>query len=291
MEDESIYVEHPFSLVKTVESHGWFQLAPWKWDGEVLKRQSQVGSWFGEIRVWQGGCDEICYATDRDCPDEIEKTVTRWLSLDWDPSPFLSLCDSNDAHIAEFVRLGGGRFLRGSTFYEDLVKTICTINTTWRQTKMMVWNLVDLNSGTFPTPTDVLKFGDFELINRCKLGFRKATLRHVTRQLLSQAVISQEGKLIGDRPSYSDLLSLKGIGPYTAAHSLMLLRDYSKIPVDSEVSATLLLQGIDPKYAQDAFARWEDYRFLAYKLARIVDKGIGLETSSQIFQPGTDPAP
>lgn len=268
----SIAVGHPFSLAKTVESHGWFQLAPWDWDGEVLKRYSRIGSWCGEVRVWQGNNNEVCYDADPGCPVEIEKTVARWLSLDWDPAPFLGLCDSYNVSIAEFVRSGGGRFLRGDTFFEDLTKTICTVNTTWRQTKSMVSNLVNLNSGFFPTPIEMMNFDDFDLTNRCKLGFRKETLRHVTGQLMSQGVISQHGDLNGRRPSHSDLLSLKGIGPYTAAHSLMLLGDFSKIPVDSEVSASLLSQGIDPKYAQEAFSKWGNYRFLAYKLARIVDK-------------------
>lgn len=269
---KSIHVGHPFSLVKTVESHGWFQLAPWEWDGELLKRCSRIGAWCGEIRVWQRNNDVVCYDADPGYPSEIENTVTRWLSLDWNPSPFLSLCDSYDVSIAEFVRSGGGRFLRGDTFFEDLAKTICTVNTTWRQTKSMVSSLVTLNRGFFPTPIEMINFDDFDLTNRCKLGFRKETLRHVTSQLISKGVINKQGKLIGSGPSHNDLLSLKGVGPYTAAHSLMLLGDFSKIPVDSEVSASLLSQGIDPKYAQEAFSKWGNYRFLAYKLARIVDK-------------------
>ena len=269
---ESIFVDHPFSLAKTVESHGWYQLSPWEWDGVVLKRQSQVGAWRGQIRVWQKDHNEICYVTERQCPSEIEKTVIRWLSLDWNPEPFLRLCDSYDSKIANFVRYGGGRFLRGDTFFEDLVKTICTVNTTWRQTKRMVMSLVDLNDGVFPNPSELLKFEDFELADKCKLGFRKETLRHATDQLLSKDVINQEGSLLGGRPSHADLMGIKGIGPYTAAHSLMLLQDFSQIPVDSEVSASLVSQGIDPKAAQEAFSRWGDYRFLAYKIARIVEK-------------------
>jgi N-glycosylase/DNA lyase len=52
----------------------------------------------------------------------------------------------------------------------------------------------------------------------------------------------------------------------------MLLRDFSIVPVDSEVSASLRSQGIDPKHVHEAFSKWGDYRFLAYKLGRIVNK-------------------
>jgi len=269
---KSIFIENPFSLAKTVESHGWFQLAPWEWDGEVLKRHSRMGSWMGKVEVWQTKRCQISYAADRGCPDEIKNTVIRWLSLDWDPGPFLGLCDSYDARIADFVRSGGGRFLRGDTFFEDLVKTICTVNTTWRQTKAMVLSLVDINDGFFPTPFDIMSYSDQQLGKRCKLGFRKETLRHVTNNLVSREIINQDGSLCDGRPSRDHLLSLKGVGPYTAAHSLMLLRDFSMIPVDSEVSASLKAQGIDPKDAQEAFAKWGEYRFLAYKLGRIVNK-------------------
>jgi N-glycosylase/DNA lyase len=271
-EIQSIRVDHPFSLALTVESHGWFQLAPWEWDGSVLRRRSRIGAWSGQVEVWQTKSRQISYTADHDCPGEIENAVIRWLSLDWDPEPFLSLCDSHDAQIADFVRSGGGRFLRGDTFFEDLVKTICTVNTTWRQTKAMVLGLVDIHSGFFPMPVDIMSCSDQQLRNRCKLGFRKETLRHVTGELVSQEVINQDGSLIGARPSHDHLLSLKGVGPYTAAHSLMLLRDFSMIPVDSEVSASLISQGIDPKHAQEAFAEWGEYRFLAYKLGRIVNK-------------------
>jgi N-glycosylase/DNA lyase len=71
---------------------------------------------------------------------------------------------------------------------------------------------------------------------------------------------------------YDYLISLKGIGPYSAAQVMMLLRDFSTLPVDSEVSAYLRERGFDPNDAQNAFEHWRQYRFLGYKLKRIVDK-------------------
>jgi N-glycosylase/DNA lyase len=53
---------------------------------------------------------------------------------------------------------------------------------------------------------------------------------------------------------------------------MMLLRNFETLPVDSEVSAYLRQQGFDPKEAQNAFQHWGKYRFLGYKLKRIVDK-------------------
>jgi N-glycosylase/DNA lyase len=72
--------------------------------------------------------------------------------------------------------------------------------------------------------------------------------------------------------NYDYLISLKGIGPYSAAHVMMLLRDFSILPIDSEVSAYLRKLGLDPKDAQDVFKHWHQYRFLGYKLKRTVDK-------------------
>ena len=75
-----------------------------------------------------------------------------------------------------------------------------------------------------------------------------------------------------NQATHDYLLSLKGIGPYSAAHVMMLMRDFSTVPVDSEVSAYLRKRGLDPKSAQEAFQHWSKYRFLGYKLRRMVDR-------------------
>lgn len=268
----ALALEQPFSLRMTVESHGWCQLAPWHWDGVRLERTVRINANAEWARVHQPSDEQLVIETSSANTNAVAQRVARWLQLDWDPTEFLALCDENDPDIARFVRSGGGRFLRGDTFFEDLVKTICTINTTWKQTKSMVASLVALGDGLFPEPGAIQTIGPGQLAEECKLGFRARTVDTVTQQLLQDQAIQTDGSARSGVIDYDYLISLKGIGPYAAAHTMMLMRDFGTLPVDSEVSAYLRQQGLDPKNAQTAFQHWEQYRFLGYKLKRIVDK-------------------
>lgn len=268
----ALELQRPFNLRMTVESHGWCQLAPWHWDGRSLERTVRIGANPEWVRVHQPSDDQLLVNTTSSDFAAVSERVTRWLQLDWDPSGFLALCDDNDPDIARFIRSGGGRFLRGDTFFEDLIKTVCTINTTWKQTRAMVASLVALGDGLFPTPGELQRIGPGRLAEECKLGFRARTVDTVTDQLLQDQAIHTDGTARGEFIDYDYLISLKGIGPYAAAHTMMLLRDFETLPVDSEVSAYLRQQGFDPKDAQTAFQHWGQYRFLGYKLKRIVDQ-------------------
>lgn len=267
-----IDLDYRFDLCRTVESHGWCQLAPWHWDGECLGRSVRVASKREWISVKQHSPYQLIIYSSSSNSVEVSRLVSRWLHLDWNPEEFLALCEKNDAAIADTVRSGGGRFLRGDTFFEDLIKTICTINTTWKQTQRMVSSLVSLGESLFPQPLEMLEIGPERLITECKLGFRANTVESVTTQLLQDKAIQIDGSDSGEFLDYNYLVSLRGIGPYSAAHAMMLLRDFSTIPVDSEVSAYLRQRNLDPRDAQDAFAHWGQYRFLGYKLKRIIDR-------------------
>ena len=268
----SLNLQRPFNLRLTVESHGWCQLAPWHWGGESLERTVRIGTNAEWARVHQPSEDQLLIETSSSNTAAVSERVARWLQLDWDPSEFLALCERNDPDIAHFIRSGGGRFLRGDTFFEDLIKTVCTINTTWKQTKSMVASLVALGDGLFPEPGQLQTIGPRRLAEECKLGFRARTVDTVTDQLLQDQAIQTDGSALSDIIDYDYLISLKGIGPYAAAHTMMLMRDFETLPVDSEVSAYLRQQGFDPKEAQNAFQHWGEYRFLGYKLKRIVDE-------------------
>jgi N-glycosylase/DNA lyase len=256
----------------TVESHGWCQLAPWQWDGNCLERKARIEGAEEWIRVQQPAFNHLLIETSSSSEAGVKELVSRWLHLDWNPSEFLALCEINDPAIGQFVRSGGGRFLRGDTFFEDLIKTVCTINTTWRQTKTMVASIVCLGNGLFPTPLEIQKIGPERLAKECKLGFRAKTVDTITAQLLNDEAVQIDGSVRRGSITYDYLISLKGIGPYSAAHTMMLLRDFSTLPVDSEVSAYLREWGLDPNDAQNAFKHWGEYRFLGYKLKRIIDK-------------------
>ena len=265
----------PIDLALTVASHGWAHLAPWRWDpeGGVLARHERIDGRLGTIAVAQRDFGAVLIhaggftITDHDA---IRSRVLRWLSADWEPSEAIAVLGGDAALIGR----GGGRILRCSTFYEDFVKTVLTINTSWSSTCRMAAALVaEPGEGTFPGPEAVLDYGEERLRERTKLGFRAATVISTTRQMLDDGAIDAAGEGQAERLGHDYLIGLKGIGPYAAAHCRLLLHDFARIPVDSSVVAYLRERhDCDPAAFAASRAAWGSYLALGYKLARLREK-------------------
>jgi N-glycosylase/DNA lyase len=164
--------------------------------------------------------------------------------------------------------------LRCSTFYEDFIKTLLTVNTSWSGTCRMVAALVaEPGRGAFPLPGMVVGYGEERLRNVAKLGFRAPVAVAATRRMLDDGVLDAAGNSDPARLDYDYLLSLKGIGPYAAAHCRMLLHDFSRIPVDSVVVAHLRdRHGTTPAEFIAARAECGPYLGLGYRLLRLKEK-------------------
>ena len=265
----------PIDLGLTVASHGWAYLAPWYWHPEVgrLGRCERIGDRLGTIEVAQRGPDAMIVLSEgftAEVLPEIRKRVRRWLSADWEPSPAVSAL-SEDAALIE---RGGGRMLRCSSFYEDFVKTVLTINTSWSSTRRMAAALVaEPGEGAFPGPDALLDYGEERLRERAKLGFRAPTVVSATRRLREDGAINDRGEGEPERLGHDYLVSLKGIGPYAAAHCRLLLHDFTRIPVDSGVIAYLRdRHGCDPTEFAACHSPWGPYLALGYKLGRLREK-------------------
>jgi 3-methyladenine DNA glycosylase/8-oxoguanine DNA glycosylase len=196
--------------------------------------------------------------------------VRRWLSADWEPSPAIAALPD----VAALIERGGGRLLRGSSFYEDFIKTVLTINTSWSATCRMVAALVaEPGGGGFPSPVALLDYGEVRLRERAKLGFRARTVIAATRQMLEDGAITPAGDGIPERLEHAYLLRLNGIGPYAAAHCRVLLHDFARIPVDSSVVTYLRERfGCDPAAFAADRSSWGDYLALGYRLSRLQEK-------------------
>jgi 3-methyladenine DNA glycosylase/8-oxoguanine DNA glycosylase len=265
----------PVDLRLTVASHGWAYLAPWYWDPETgrLGRQERIGDRLGRIEVAQrDAVSMVVLWQDFDAAalPEIRKRVHRWLSADWEPASAMAALREDAALIA----LGGGRLLRCSSFYEDFVKTVLTINTSWSSTCRMAAALVaDPGQGAFPGPEALLDYGEERLRERAKLGFRAATVVSATRQLRDDGAIDAAGDGQPERLDHDYLVSLKGIGPYAAAHCRLLLHDFSRIPIDSAVVAYLRERhGCGPAEFAASRSSWGPYLALGYRVTRLREK-------------------
>ncbi len=265
----------PIDLALTVASHGWVQLAPWRWDLETgrLARIERIGDRCGTVEVVQPTSSAVVITWEGlDGADETEilARVSRWLSADWEPAPAIAALPD----AAALIERGGGRMLRGSCFYEDFVKTVLTINANWSATCRMVAALVaEPGEGAFPNPNAVLDYGEERMRERGKLGFRARSVIAATRRMLDDGAITVDGSGIPDRLPHDYLLGLTGIGPYAAAHCRVLLHDFSRIPIDTSVVAYLRAKyGGDPAEFAVTRSQWGPYLALGYRMARLSDK-------------------
>jgi hypothetical protein len=91
--------------------------------------------------------------------------------------------------------------------------------------------------------------------------------------MLEDGAITSSGEGSPERLDHDYLLGLYGIGPYAAAHCRMLMHDFSRIPIDSSVTAYLRERhGRDPAAFTAEQSPWGDYLALGYRLTRLRDK-------------------
>ena len=133
-----------FDYITTVDSHGWRDLAPFRYDKgtQTLFRRHRLAD--GTLTDWQviNAPDGLQIVIESKAPlsemaiEEIKHAAARIFALDWNPTPFYdALRDQSNYAWVEQGR--HGRLLVTPTVWEDVVKTLLTTNTTWGQTKNM----------------------------------------------------------------------------------------------------------------------------------------------------------
>ena len=258
----------PFSLRQTCLAHGWVNLAPFTWDaeGEALGCRVRLGGAPRDLRVTQPTPERLrLSAAGRVRGAAVEGWARRALMLDWPAAPAARAAWSLDRSVARLVRAGAGRLLRSGSAFEDIVKTVCTINTTWRNSQAMVRGLVaSAGDGAFPTPEVVLRLGEAGLRAVGPVGYRAGTL-------LALAEWAADAEL--DAAPLDALRAVRGLGPYAVDHIAVLRGDYARLPVDSEVMAycesALGVEAPTPRRVHAHFEAWGEFKFLGYKLGRV----------------------
>jgi 3-methyladenine DNA glycosylase/8-oxoguanine DNA glycosylase len=166
------------------------------------------------------------------------------LNLDEDLSGFYEAA-SRDPELA-WVTRGAGRMLRSPTVFEDVVKTICTTNCAWSGTVRMVTGLVEQlgeqsaggHGRAFPTPAAMAAASDAFYRDVARAGYRGPYLRTIAlgvaeRDIDLELLRSAAPEDLPDDEVATRLLALPGIGPYAAAHVMMLLGRHSRLVLDS----------------------------------------------------------
>lgn len=278
----TIATPREFSFKRTVISHGWPQLLPFKIDDEKwqLTRTLDLKDAKPVTVTITAAKRAVVINTSRrlskTATTKVVADVRHILRLDDNIAAFYQLLTA-DADFNWIPAQGAGRLLRSPTVFEDLVKMICTTNCSWALTKKMVTGLVE-NLGressegqrTFPTPEAMaeksVKFYETEV----RAGYRSEYLK-----LLADRVASGELDVeawLTSPLSSADLMkemrNVKGVGPYAAENVLKLLGRYDGLALDSWTRARFFSlrnngrKTTDKKIAR-YYSRFKEWRGLA----------------------------
>ena len=242
----------PVDLWRTIVSHGVASLPPADVDEDeqVMTVTLPVrGARPRTVRVRQGRegkarVDVLGPPLGRRARTGVEAAVRRVLNLDEDLSPLYEVAKT-DPELA-WISSGAGRMARGASVFEDVVKTICTTNCTWSATERMVGALVaelgepsaGNNGRAFPTPEAMAGAPEVFYRDVARAGYRGAYLRALAASVAEGALdLEALATAVPDELHDDDvelhLLALPGVGPYAAAHIMMLIGRHSRLILDS----------------------------------------------------------
>jgi 3-methyladenine DNA glycosylase/8-oxoguanine DNA glycosylase len=239
----------PVDLWRTIVSHGVASLPPADVDEEAQTMTVTVpvaASKPRTVRIRRGRrgkatVDILGPAAGARVRAGVETSVRRVLNLDEDLSPLYEVARTDPE--LEWIASGAGRMARGATVFEDVVKTICTTNCTWSATERMVGALVESlgepsaggHGRAFPTPEAMAATREAFYRDVAKAGYRGAYLRALAASV-AKGTLDLEGLAASELPDdelAKELLALPGVGPYAAAHIMMLIGRHSRLILDS----------------------------------------------------------
>ncbi len=243
----------PVDLRRTIQSHGLLDLPPFRpaEDGRALEATLRLdGSGPRTLRIAEGRRGHARVEVEGGAsPDAALAAAAHVLRLEQDLSGFYEQA-AEDPALAWATR-GAGRIVRSQTVFEDVVKTICTTNCAWSATVRMVGALVqhlgddapgappDSPLGrTFPTPAAMAAAPLDFYSDVVRAGYRGAYLRSLAESVASgelelEALATESADDLSDEEVEAQLLALPGVGPYAAAHVMMMLGRYSRLILDS----------------------------------------------------------
>ena len=276
-------------LWRTIMSHGVADLPPNRIDEESRTLETTVAVPRGRpqtviLREERSGKAALTAPAGKRS-EAVLGGVRHMLRIDEDLSEFYALA-AEDPDLA-WVTEGAGRLMRSQTVYEDVVKTICTTNTAWSGTVRMVSAIVEhlgepalgaQSEGpfghAFPSPAAMADAPESFYRDIARTGYRGAYLRSLAESVALgeidlEELASADPDDLPDDEVAARLLALPGVGPYAAAHIMMLIGRYSRLVLDSWTRPTYA--SLNGRKAKDAaierrFRRYGRYSGLAFWL-------------------------
>jgi 3-methyladenine DNA glycosylase/8-oxoguanine DNA glycosylase len=230
----------------------------------------------GQGRDGHVGISSTGVVPSNDEASAILNGVKHILRFDQDLSPFYALA-ADDPDLG-WIASGAGRMTRCATVFEDVVKTICTTNCNWGATVKMVGALVEHlgepvagapETGpwgrTFPTPAAMAAADEAFYKDVVRAGYRGRYLQALARSVVAGEVdLESLGTVSSEELPDDDLakrlLALPGVGPYAAAHIIMMIGRCSRPILDSWTRPTYArIVGRETVPDAEILARFQPY--------------------------------
>jgi 3-methyladenine DNA glycosylase/8-oxoguanine DNA glycosylase len=278
----------PVDLWRTLVSHGVADLPPSSVDEEgrrlvttiAISGQRPRTVIVSEGRKRRARVEVLGPALGLRGRERLTATLRLMLNLEEDLSGFYAVAGDDPA--LRWATAGAGRMLRSPTVFEDVVKTICTTNCAWSATVRMVTAVVETlgepsaggHGRAFPTPAAMAAAPESFYRDVARAGYRGAYLRTIAADV-ADGTIDLEPLRTAPPDELSDaevadrLLALPGVGPYAAAHVMMLLGRHSRLILDSWTRpkwARVNGRKATDKAIGRRFRRYGDYAGLAFWL-------------------------
>jgi 3-methyladenine DNA glycosylase/8-oxoguanine DNA glycosylase len=247
---------NPIDLWRTLVSHGIAALPPMQLDEDARTLEVTLragGTSPRAVRVLEtdgrGRAEVAGRAPGLSATRSLATTLRYMLRLDEDLSAFYATA-ARDPRLA-WVTRGAGRMLRSPTVFEDVVKTLCTTNCSWSATERMVGAIVEhlgeqasgapsigATRRAFPTADAMAGAPASFYKDVARAGYRGPYLLSLARSVAEGAVDLERlarasPEDLSDDAVAAQLLALPGIGPYAAAHVMMLVGRCSRLILDS----------------------------------------------------------
>jgi len=272
-----------FNFKRTVISHGWCELMPFRMDREnwVLSRVLDLPGARPVTLSITANKRALRIDPSRRLSQAAAKKVINdvrhMLRLDDDMGEFYRML-AEDGDFGWIPTQGAGRLLRSPTVFEDLVKMICTTNCSWALTEKMVTGLVESlgresndGSRTFPTPEAMALMPVKFYVNEVRSGYRASYLKELADRVAS-GELDVEGWSKSPLPTAEltkELRSVKGVGPYAAENVLKLLGRYDGLALDSWTRAKFFTVRNNGRKTTDKkitryYSRFNEWRGLAF---------------------------
>lgn len=247
----------PVDLVRTFMSHGMASLPPLLLDEDAPAMEATLPLRRGKPRTVRieprpESASAIFIAGGRlgkTTVEDVEQAVRHLLALERDLSGFYAVAAEDDE--LSWAAAGAGRMIRSATVFEEIVKTICTTNCSWALTTKMVGALTEHlgtpavgapRSGplgrTFPTPEAMAAAGPDFYKDVVRAGYRGPYFISLASSVASGEIDVESWGRASPEELPDDELDLRlqalpGVGPYAAAHIMLMLGRYSRLILDS----------------------------------------------------------